>query len=129
MSQRQPERSSDDLLIHVSNGIVYLLSPEELEKWAALEERIEETRAEITMLLATVRDRKLTDYRDKFRDPEEEAILQDFCKEERAFFQTADSQELRLYGELLRSQGQAKLALAEMIRMAEERWPDGEDDR
>jgi hypothetical protein len=61
MGEQQSERSGEDLLTHVSNGMVDLLSPEELEKWATLEQSIEETRAEIAMLLATVRDRKLTE--------------------------------------------------------------------
>jgi len=121
MSEQPAERSGEDLLTHVSNGMIYLLSPEELEKWAALEERIEETRAEIAMLLATVRDRKLTDHQDKPQNPKREAVLNKLSKEDREFAEAAYPEELHLYQELLRREGQAELASAEMIGMAEER--------
>jgi len=65
MSEQPAERSGEELLTHVSNGMIYLLYPEELEKWAALEERIEETRAQRAKLLDTVRARSLTDCQDK----------------------------------------------------------------
>jgi hypothetical protein len=54
MSKREPERSGEDLLIHVSNGMVYLLFPKVLEKWAALEQSVEEARAEMIILPETV---------------------------------------------------------------------------
>jgi len=103
MSKQEPERSDEELLTRVANGMIYLLSPAELEKWAELEETIAEAQAQRTKLRETVRDRKLTDYQDESRrDPKEEAILQEFSKEERAFVQAAYPEDLRLYGELLK---------------------------
>jgi hypothetical protein len=127
MSKQEPERSGEDLLIHVSNGMIGLLPPEELEKWAALEQSIEETRAEIAMLLATVRDRKLTDYQNKPQNPKGEAVLNKLSQEDREFAETAYPEELHRYERLLRREGRAELALVELIDLAEERCPDGED--
>jgi hypothetical protein len=107
--------------------MIYLLSPEELEKWAALEQTIEEAQAQRAKLRETVRDRKLTDYQDKSRDPEQERILEKLSKEDREFAQAAYPEERRLYQELLRREGQAELALAEMIQLAEERCPADEE--
>ena len=55
----------EDLYVRASNSMINYLTPEELERFAALEQEIHDLKAEMQALYQTARGRKLTDWQSR----------------------------------------------------------------
>jgi hypothetical protein len=108
-------REEEDLIVWASNEMIHHLPPEELERFAALEQEMSSLKAEMQALYQTARDRKLTDWQEP-TDAEELAILEQFPADERDAIAQMYPGELKQIAELGRRLGTAMIKQGEMIR-------------
>jgi hypothetical protein len=105
----------EDLYVRASNSMIDYLPPDELERFAALEQEISSLKAEMQEMMQTARGRKLTDWREP-TDAEELAILEQFPADERDAIAQMYPGELEQISELGIRLGEAMMKLAEIIR-------------
>jgi uncharacterized small protein (DUF1192 family) len=105
----------EDLYVRACNEMIHHLTPEELERFAALEQEISSLKAEMQAMMQTARDRKLTDWQGP-TNAEELAILEQFPADERDAIAQMYPGEMVQYADLGISLGEAWKKQAEMIR-------------
>lgn len=89
----------EDLYVRASNSMINYLPPEELERFAALEQEISSLKTEMQAMMQAARGRKLTDWQEP-TDAEELAILEQFPADERDAIAQMDPEELVQFAKL-----------------------------
>ena len=124
-------KEEEDLYVWASNEMIHHLPPEELERFAALEQEMSSLKAEMQALNQAVRGRlKLTDWQE-LTDAEElafleqlptdgRAFLEQFPADERAVILQMDREEFGQLAALGRRRAAARLKHAEIMRAHED---------
>jgi hypothetical protein len=119
-------KEEEEFIVWASNEMIHHLPPEELERFAALEQEMSSLKAEMQALYQAVRDRKLTDWQE-LTDAEElafleqlpadgRAFLEHFPADERAAILQMDREEFVQLKALGRRRAAARLKHAEIMR-------------
>jgi hypothetical protein len=108
-------KEEEEFIVWASNSMINCLPPEELERFAALEQEMSNLKAEMQALCQTVRDRKLTDWQEP-TDAEALAFLEHFPADERYAILAMDREEFGQLAALGRRRAAARLKHAEIIR-------------
>ena len=91
-------REEEDLIVWASNEMIHHLPPEELERFAALEQEMSSLKAEMQAMMQTARGRQLTDCLESL-DAEELALLEQLLSaDERDAIARMDPEELVQFG-------------------------------
>lgn len=105
----------EDLYVRASNEMIHHLPPEELARFAALEEEMQDLKASMQEMLQAARERKLTDWKEP-ANPEELAVLEQFPADERDAIAQMYPRELVQFAELGIRLGEVWKKHAEIIR-------------
>jgi len=116
----------DDLVVWASNEMIHHLPPEELERFAALEQEMSSLKAEMQALCQAVRERKLADWQEP-TDAEAlafleqlpaggRAFLEHFSADERYVILQMDREEFGQLAALGRRRAAARLKHAKIMR-------------
>jgi hypothetical protein len=85
-------KEEEEFIVWASNSMINCLPPEELERFAALEQEMHDLKAEMQALCQAVRNRKLPNWRET-TDAEELAFLERLPADVRAFLEQFPADE------------------------------------